>query len=35
MLFIAAADSPIDLPLVVVTHELSTTTTIYRVDELR
>jgi hypothetical protein len=31
VLFISAADSPIDVPLVVVNHELSTTATIYRV----
>jgi hypothetical protein len=34
VLFIAAADSPIGEPLVVLTHELSTSATIYRVDEL-
>jgi len=33
VLFIPAADSPIGAPLVVVTHELSTSTTLYRVDE--
>jgi hypothetical protein len=32
VLFIAAADSPIGVALVVLTHELSTSTTIYRVD---
>ena len=32
VLFIPASDSPIDAPLVVVTHELSTSTTLYRVD---
>lgn len=32
VLFIAAADSPIGVPLVVLTHELSTSATIYRVD---
>lgn len=32
VLFIAAADSPIGAPLVVLTHELSTSATIYRVD---
>jgi 2',3'-cyclic-nucleotide 2'-phosphodiesterase / 3'-nucleotidase / 5'-nucleotidase len=35
VLFIAAADSPIAAPLVVVTHELSTSATIYRVEALR
>jgi 2',3'-cyclic-nucleotide 2'-phosphodiesterase / 3'-nucleotidase / 5'-nucleotidase len=35
VLFIAAADSPIGVPLVVLTHELSTSATIYRVDEVR
>ncbi len=35
VLFIPAADSPIGVPLVVVTHELSTSTTLYRVDELQ
>jgi 2',3'-cyclic-nucleotide 2'-phosphodiesterase / 3'-nucleotidase / 5'-nucleotidase len=33
VLFISAADSPIDAPLVVVTHELSTSATIYRVKD--
>ena len=33
VLFIPAADSPIDVPLVVVTHELSTSATIYRVND--
>jgi 2',3'-cyclic-nucleotide 2'-phosphodiesterase / 3'-nucleotidase / 5'-nucleotidase len=32
VLFIAAADSPIGAPLVVLTHELSTSATIWRVD---
>jgi hypothetical protein len=32
VLFIAAADSPIGVPLVVLTHELSTSATIYRLD---
>jgi len=32
VLFIPAADSPIDVPLVVVTHELSTSATIYGVS---
>jgi hypothetical protein len=35
VLFIAAADSPTGAPLVVVTHELSTSATIYRVDQVR
>jgi 2',3'-cyclic-nucleotide 2'-phosphodiesterase / 3'-nucleotidase / 5'-nucleotidase len=35
VLFIGAADSPIGVPLVVLTHELSTSATIYRVDEIR
>jgi 2',3'-cyclic-nucleotide 2'-phosphodiesterase/3'-nucleotidase/5'-nucleotidase len=35
VLFIAAVDSPIGVPLVVLTHELSTSATIYRVDQLR
>jgi hypothetical protein len=34
VLFIAAADSPIGAPLVVLTHELSTSATIWRVDAL-
>ena len=33
-LFIPRADSPIDAPLVVVVHEVSDSTTVYRVDEL-
>jgi hypothetical protein len=32
VLFIAAADSPLGVPLVVLTHELSTSATIYRLD---
>ena len=35
VLFVAAADSPIGVPLVVLTHELSTSATIYRVDQVR
>jgi hypothetical protein len=35
VLFIPAIDSPIDEPLVVVTHELSTSTTIYRIEEMQ
>jgi len=35
VLFIGAADSPIDAPLVVVTNELSTSATIYRVDDVQ
>jgi poly(3-hydroxybutyrate) depolymerase len=35
VLFIPAADSPIGAPLVVVSHELSTSTTLYRVDEVQ
>jgi DNA-binding beta-propeller fold protein YncE len=35
VLFIAAEDSPIGEPLVVLTHELSTSATIWRVDQVR
>jgi len=35
VLFIPAAESPIGVPLVVVTHELSTSTTLYRVDAVQ
>jgi hypothetical protein len=34
VLFIAAVDSPIGAPLVVLTHELSASATIYRVDQV-
>ena len=34
VLFIAAADSPIGVPLLVLTNELSTSATIYRVEQL-
>jgi hypothetical protein len=35
VLFIAAEGSPIGVPLVVLTHELSTSATIWRVDQAR
>ena len=35
VLFIAAEGSPIGVPLVVLTHELSTSATIWRVDQVR
>ena len=35
VLFIPAVNSPIGAPLVVVSHELSTSTTLYRVDEMQ
>jgi len=35
VLFIPATDSPIGAPLVVVSHELSTSTTLYRVDQVQ
>jgi 2',3'-cyclic-nucleotide 2'-phosphodiesterase/3'-nucleotidase/5'-nucleotidase len=34
VLFVPADDSPIDAPLVVLTHEVSTSATIYRVDQV-
>ncbi len=34
VLFISGEESPIDVPLVVVVHEVSDSTTIYRVDEV-
>ena len=35
VLFIAAEDSPIGVPLLAVSHELSTSTTLYRIDPVR
>jgi hypothetical protein len=35
VLFIAAEDSPIGVPLIAISHELSTSTTLYRIDEVR
>ena len=35
VLFIPAIDSPIGIPLVVVSHELSTSSTLYRVDNVQ
>ncbi|HEX6111813.1 MAG TPA: hypothetical protein VFZ10_05870 [Geminicoccaceae bacterium] len=35
VLFIPAEDSPIGAPLIAVAHELSTSTTLYRIDEVR
>lgn len=35
VLFIAAEDSPNGVPLIAVSHELSTSTTLYRIDEVR
>jgi hypothetical protein len=35
VLFIAAEDSPIGVPLIAVSHELSTSTTLYRIDAVR
>jgi hypothetical protein len=34
VLFIPATDSPIGVPLIAVAHELSTSTTLYRIDEV-
>jgi hypothetical protein len=35
VLFIPAGDSPIGVPLIAVSHELSTSTTLYRIDEVQ
>ena len=35
VLFISADDSPIGVPLIAVSHELSTSTTLYRIDEVQ
>jgi hypothetical protein len=35
VLFIAAEDSPIGVPLIAVSHELSTSTTLYRIEEVQ
>ena len=35
VLFIPAEDSPIGVPLIAVSHELSTSTTLYRIDQVR